>query len=230
MVTKGIIQSIDYLGNTCTVHIPLFENAANVQQNIVEATFTNTPGIYNGYKENDIVWVAFEDGRFEAPVVIGKLYLGASEEQKEGRGAINCDSFAATSNLSIPITTKLVFNGGGQGDTTVDTDTSLSTYKTIADIARGIQKQETKLGTISNQIIDDGENLGARLTRVEHENATQQTDIIANADGLAVETTRRKESDDALSSRITTTESNINATVVHKKENIDEPTQENGLG
>ena len=68
MITKGIIKSIDLLGNTCTVHLPFFETAGN--DPIIEtATVSNTPGSYNGYKVGDVVYVAFEDGNMDTPVV-----------------------------------------------------------------------------------------------------------------------------------------------------------------
>ena len=76
MVTKGIITSIDFNGNTCKVRIPFFETAGN-DPIISDAIISNTPGVYNGYKVDDVVLVAFEDGLMNNPVVIGKLYLGA---------------------------------------------------------------------------------------------------------------------------------------------------------
>jgi hypothetical protein len=54
MITKGIIKTLDYNGNTCTVHMPLFETPGN--DPIIEtATISNTPGSYNGYKVGDVV-------------------------------------------------------------------------------------------------------------------------------------------------------------------------------
>ena len=73
MITKGIITAIDFKGNTCTVRMPLFENAGN-DQITGTATISNTPGSYNGYKVNDVVLVGFEDGQMDKPVILGKLY------------------------------------------------------------------------------------------------------------------------------------------------------------
>jgi len=60
MITKGIIKSIDYNGNTCIVRIPIFESSATDTETTFEAIFSITPGMYNGYLENDVVLVSFE--------------------------------------------------------------------------------------------------------------------------------------------------------------------------
>ena len=98
MVTKGIIKSIDLLGNTCTVHIPFFETAGN-DQIIETATVSNTPGSYNGYKVGDVVYVAFEDGSMSNPVIIGKLYLGTEKEKADPRGVSNVEESSAAKKL-----------------------------------------------------------------------------------------------------------------------------------
>jgi hypothetical protein len=107
MITKGIIKSIDLLGNTCTVHIPFFETAGN--DPIIEtATVSNTPGSYNGYKVGDVVYVAFEDGSMSTPVVIGKLYLGTEKEKADPRGVINVEDSTITKKATLPADAKLI--------------------------------------------------------------------------------------------------------------------------
>ena len=101
MVTKGIITSIDFNGNTCQVRIPLFETAGN-DPIISTAIVSNTPGSYNGYKVDDVVLVAFEDGKMETPVVIGKLYLGAEKEKADPRGSLNTESLVAAKTAAVP--------------------------------------------------------------------------------------------------------------------------------
>ena len=54
MITKGIIKSIDFNGNSCIVRMPYFETAGSSEV-VCEALVSNTPGVYNGYKENDVV-------------------------------------------------------------------------------------------------------------------------------------------------------------------------------
>ena len=54
MVCKGIIQSIDYLENTCSVRLPIFESAGGGDMAVTTAIFSIIPGAANGYKENDV--------------------------------------------------------------------------------------------------------------------------------------------------------------------------------
>ena len=54
MLAKGVINSINFSSNTCKVRIPQFETV-NSDPIILDATISITPGIYNGYKENDVV-------------------------------------------------------------------------------------------------------------------------------------------------------------------------------
>ena len=119
MLTKGLILNIDYNDHYCNVRIPLFETAGNLQIVSVKATICTTPGIYNGYKEGDIVFVAFEDNELNEPVIIGKLYTDANTE-KNASSAISCNTLYAK-NLTLPLTTKIesdntlknLIDGGG---------------------------------------------------------------------------------------------------------------------
>ena len=136
MVTKGIITSIDFNGNTCQVRIPFFETAGN-DPIIGTAIVSNTPGSYNGYKVDDVVLVAFEDGKMETPVVIGKLYLGAEKEKADPRGSLNTESLVAAKTAAVPADTKL----------TTDTDKNLpntmNPYANLSSIANNLNKLNT---------------------------------------------------------------------------------------
>ena len=136
MVTKGIITAIDFNGNTCQVRIPLFETAGN-DPIISTAVVSNTPGSYNGYKVDDVVLVAFEDGKMETPVVIGKLYLGAEKEKADPRGSLNTESLVAAKTAAVPADTKL----------TIDTDKNLpntmNPYANLSSIANNLNKLNT---------------------------------------------------------------------------------------
>ena len=146
MITKGIIYTIDYASNKCSVRIPTFETAScpGVPA-IFNAIFMDMPGIYNGYKVDDIVFVAFEEGNISYPVVIGKLYLGANVEDNY-RGVVSCDNLSVKSGASIPITTKLT-----SGDSLEESLTNSSkTFNTIKDIADLLQEQSTTLDKLTS--------------------------------------------------------------------------------
>ena len=163
MVTKGIITSIDFNGNTCQVRIPLFETAGN-DPIISTAVVSNTPGSYNGYKVGDVVLVAFEDGKMETPVVIGKLYLGAEKEKADPRGSLNTESLVAAKTATVPADTKL----------TTDTDKNLpntmNPYANLSSIANNLNKLNTDVNYLDvftnnqfNSVITDVNKQGEQL-------------------------------------------------------------------
>lgn len=78
MLTKGKITEVRE--TTLMVRLPVFESAGNNNPQIVECTVCYNPGNLNGYKIDDVVWVGFENNQIHKPVVLGKLYLGTSEE------------------------------------------------------------------------------------------------------------------------------------------------------
>ena len=104
MITEAEIQTIDFNSNSCTVRIPLFETVNTVDSVTVEAKFAIVPGFAHGYKVNDTVWVAFENGKPGQPIVIGKVFVSAEEEAKDG-GSFTCEDFTAIKSASLPNTT-----------------------------------------------------------------------------------------------------------------------------
>lgn len=104
MITKGIIISVNQ-DNTLFVRLPLFESASDSRNNqIVKCTICYNPGNLNSYKENDVVFVAFEDNQINKPVVIGKLYLG---QEKEATNHSYSNSLTVTENATLPSETKI---------------------------------------------------------------------------------------------------------------------------
>ncbi len=136
MVTKGIITSIDFNGNTCQVRIPFFETAGN-DQIISTAVISNTPGSYNGYKVGDVVLIAFEDGQMETPVVIGKLYLGVEKEKADPRGVLNTETLNASKTATVPADTKLTTN------TDKNLPNTMNPYANLSSIANNLNKLNT---------------------------------------------------------------------------------------
>jgi hypothetical protein len=157
MVTKGIIKNIDYNSNTCTVRLPLFETASQATEVAIPAVFSVTPGITNSYAENDIVIVAFDNNSISSPVILGKLYLGNTEESKNFRGSIKCDSLTVANEASLPITTKLVYQGADES--LVKVEKGITSYSSIADIIKKLQHTEqtileANLDSLDNQIAE----------------------------------------------------------------------------
>jgi hypothetical protein len=184
MVTKGIIKSIDLLGNTCTVHIPFFETAGN--DPIIEtATVSNTPGSYNGYKVGDAVYVAFEDGNMSTPVVIGKLYLGTEKEKADPRGVSNVEESTATKKATLPADSKLT----AEIDSTVPNTTV--PYSSLSSIANGLNKLNTDVGQMDRdygnrfkQVISNAEGLKSEIEQTAENVVAKvsgyKTDIAGN--------------------------------------------------
>jgi hypothetical protein len=168
MVTKGLIKSIDYNSNTCKVRLPLFENASQPTEVSITAIFSIQPGAINGYKEGDVVVVAFDGESISNPVVMGKLYLGAAEESKDVRGMIKCDSLHVASDAVLPLTTRLSLNEGDTNKVSVDGDAN--SYKTISDIVKALQQTEEKFTKASL-------DLDAQVAEIKVEYISKSTEI-----------------------------------------------------
>lgn len=100
MITKGIINSIDYLSNSCIVRLPIFETTSD---NTVETTayFSTSPGQYNAYKAGDIVIVGFLDNSIGKPIILGSFFINANTELSHG-GVINADSLNIITQAKLP--------------------------------------------------------------------------------------------------------------------------------
>lgn len=139
MITEAEIQSIDFNSNSCVVRIPFFETLNTVNKIVIPAKFCTQPGIYNGYKVGDIVWVAFENGMPEGPIVIGKVFKSSNDENANG-GNISCKNLTVNSTASLPITTKI--------------DGALNKYGTLEAVINnlGTLQESTQTGKIYKQI------------------------------------------------------------------------------
>ena len=163
MVTKGIITSVDFNGNTCQVRIPLFESAGN-DPITGTAIVSNTPGSYNGYKVGDVVLVAFEDGKMQNPVIVGKLYLGAAKEKQDPRGTINVETTTASKSASLPADAVLTANV----DSNVpNTNTPFGSLASIANNLNSLNTDVNQLDRFTrnqfNSVITDVNDQGDEL-------------------------------------------------------------------
>lgn len=141
MVTKGLIKSINRAGNRCIVRLPLFETASSSTPVEIEALVSITPGMFNNLFVNDVVFVAFEENALEKPIIIGKLYTGAPNENNTSGGAGILDTLTVRTSGSIPAaTTTFVF----EGDTKSEYK-DLKTPKKMADYIKWLEKYFKKL-------------------------------------------------------------------------------------
>lgn len=106
MIIKGIIEQVDLLGNTCRVRLPFFESAGG-DKVVCDSTISIPPGIYGGFREGDVVMVAFEDGLMSKPVIIGRLFLGDKDEETRTGGVVRCDALIAKGHASIPASSEI---------------------------------------------------------------------------------------------------------------------------
>ena len=203
MVTKGIITSIDFNGNTCQVRIPFFETAGN-DPITGTAIVSNTPGSYNGYKVGDVVLVAFEDGKMHNPVIIGKLYLGVAKEKQDPRGTINVETTTASKSASLPADAVLTAN--------VDSNVpnTNAPFGSLASIANNLNS----LNTDVNQLDKFTRNqFNSVITDVNKQGEQLRSEIKQTADSIEANVVHKHQdgSQDALGWDLTTDSWQINA-------------------
>ena len=100
MVLQAIIESLDYVNNTCTVNIPALQLNPNTSPVIRTAVTASTPGIIYGYKVGDRVWVGFVNGQPEFPVVLGKLT--SSLTALDAGGTFKGQSVVVSDSATLP--------------------------------------------------------------------------------------------------------------------------------
>lgn len=215
MVTKAEIQSIDFTGNTCVVRMPYFENGNISERAIATATFANTPGSYNGYKENDVVIVGFEDNNLSNPVVLGKLYLGAVRENADPRGTINCTETNVSNKCTLPMTTKIVASGQSKSPEIANTS---QTYKSLNEVVEKVVKTDSVASTSNGTELrieltsSDKIKPTTLMTKVElgsEPDSNSETDLGSEPE-ITEETAIDKLSNDLLSAAVTQSDLTIN--------------------
>lgn len=154
MLTKAIIQNIDYTKNICKVRIPLFETASrNVSMIEADAQFSIVPGVYNSYKTGDVVFIGFEENKMELPVILGKLFVSASAEAGSYRGNLSGNSLSITDTAQLPYSTIFNYDKISQNKTVYK---DLNTPKKLADSIINLQlAQAQKYQTIIEVTVDE---------------------------------------------------------------------------
>ena len=222
MVTKGIIKSIDLKGNTCTVHMPFFETAGN--DSIIEtATVSNTPGSYNGYKVGDVVWVAFEDGKMDNPVVIGKLYLGVEAEKADPRGVLNVENSSVSKTASMPADTKLNAEiDDNVPNTTAPYGSLYSIANTLNTLNTDVHQMDRDMGNrfkqISSYIDEQGRKLESSIEQSADEITAKVESIETDLNGKIEE---NKAAIEINADNITQSVTEINKTIDGKVEELE---------
>ena len=153
MLTKGIIQQIDASSNKCIVRMPIFEIAGNEYTNEAEATLSIPPGMFGGFKVNDVVIVGFEDNLAGKPIILGKLYLGALEESETNRGAIQCDTLLVEKSATLPADTKILFD---KPNSISNSEVELQSYNSLSDITSAITKNSKRILTLEQNKNESG--------------------------------------------------------------------------
>lgn len=142
MLTKAIVQKVDYTKNICRVRIPLFENASrNVNMIEADAQFSVTPGIYNSYKTGDVVFIGFEENKMEAPIILGKLFVSPVAEANSQRGTLSGNALLITDTAQLPYST--IFNYGSIAQNS-NIYFDLNTPKKLADSIIDLQRAQTQ--------------------------------------------------------------------------------------
>ena len=140
MITKAIIRSINGAGNRCIVRMPLFETASSSAPVEAEALVNIPPGIYNNLFVGDIVLVAFEENALEKPIILGKLFIGSSNESKTSGGMGILDTLRVHSAATIPSSTLFNFPPAIRNEYK-----DLKTPKKMADYILWLEKLTKKL-------------------------------------------------------------------------------------
>jgi hypothetical protein len=115
--------------------MPLFETAAQTTPVEAEALVNITPGIYNNIEVGDIVFISFEEGAMEKPIILGKLFRGASVENNARGGGAIVDTLKVRSSAAIPSSTIYDFPAATQ-----NSYKDLNTPKKTADYIKWFER------------------------------------------------------------------------------------------
>ena len=142
MITKAIVQSINANGTRCRVRMPLFELSSSTTPVEAEALVNITPGVFNNLVVGDIVFIAFEENEIEKPIILGKLFRGATIENDIRGGGGVFDTLKVKSTAILPASTIFNFPTSGQQNYA-----NLSSPKQMADYIKWLEALSKQTGT-----------------------------------------------------------------------------------
>ena len=110
MITRAIINKIDYESNKIRVRIPIYDGAQNSQgstsdEDLSWASVLCIPGLTINYEIGDIVIVGFEDDDIGKPIILGYLRL-ANGKSDEARISANLNNLIVNDRLSTSTNVK----------------------------------------------------------------------------------------------------------------------------
>jgi hypothetical protein len=115
--------------------MPLFETASSAAPVQAEALVSITPGMFNNLFVGDIVFVAFEENALEKPIIIGKLFTGAVNENNTPGGGAIIDTLKVRTAATIPSSTLYEFPASTKNEYK-----DLKTPKKVADYILWLEK------------------------------------------------------------------------------------------
>ena len=163
MITKGYVIKKAKAPNKFVVRLPIFENAGVEQtamtSSFFEAALCYNPGTYEGIQPGDCVFVAFEGGGHDKPIILGKLYTAEK----------NPESFSYLSSLEVVGKAELPEN------TTIGNYSMSSVLRNIGNISvgdfvtKGTQQTITGRKTFTQRpVVDLTVGLPAAYQQVEY--------------------------------------------------------------
>ena len=111
MITTGIIKRINvdsknYSNNKYVVEISLFKSVNDITTDkyTYEANACVPPGLFSPYEIGDKVYIGFINGRGGLPVILGKIYQGLTEEDRD---YALYNTLKVTQKVELPLTTTI---------------------------------------------------------------------------------------------------------------------------
>ena len=110
MITRAIVDQVDYKLNKVKVNIPILDGIRNTENSTLYnseyrwASMLYIPGMEVHYKAGDVVVVGFEDNDLGSPIILGFLKL-AENNIDESRIYLNSVELAATNKFTAPEST-----------------------------------------------------------------------------------------------------------------------------